>query len=399
MNQKKYYPTAVALYVTYFILGIAVTIMGQYKQNFAVMWGAAQLADGTYDISSVMAVIAAVGLGRLIAFPFAGPLSDRLGRKLSALIGVAFFGIFFLGITFTTNMVSAYVLMIFSGMANSFLDTSITPSCMEIFKENGAIANLFTKLAVSLGQFLLPLMIIFVAAQQMSFRSLYFLAAAIIIIDGIFLAILPFPPRETAKTSGKNQKPAKMKFTLSAVLLVLIGFTASSTFMIFMNCNQELGQLYGLPNPQMIQSFYSAGIVCAVFLTAFLMKKGLKPVCVLVIYPSVAFVTLLAMYLIQTSWICLIGGFMIGYFAAGGVLQLATSTANEMFPENKGMITAVVMIASSVANYTVLNVASLLSKVGGVQGPRYILLFNAVVTAVGVLLAVALNRRFHKDGH
>lgn len=28
MNQKKYYPTAVALYITYFILGIAVTIMG-----------------------------------------------------------------------------------------------------------------------------------------------------------------------------------------------------------------------------------------------------------------------------------------------------------------------------------------------------------------------------------
>lgn len=38
MNQKKYYPTAVALYVTYFILGIAVTIRGQYKQSFAAMW-------------------------------------------------------------------------------------------------------------------------------------------------------------------------------------------------------------------------------------------------------------------------------------------------------------------------------------------------------------------------
>ena len=47
MNQKKYYPTAVALYITYFILGIAVTIMGQYKQSFAAMWGANQLADGS----------------------------------------------------------------------------------------------------------------------------------------------------------------------------------------------------------------------------------------------------------------------------------------------------------------------------------------------------------------
>ena len=77
MNQKKYYPTAVALYITYFILGIAVTIMGQYKQSFAAMWGANQLADGSFDVSKVMAIIAAVGLGRLIAFPFAGPFSDK----------------------------------------------------------------------------------------------------------------------------------------------------------------------------------------------------------------------------------------------------------------------------------------------------------------------------------
>ena len=94
MNQKKYYPTAVALYITYFILGIAVTIMGQYKQSFAAMWGANQLADGSFDVSKVMAIIAAVGLGRLIAFPFAGPFSDKYGRRLSALVGVVFFAIF-----------------------------------------------------------------------------------------------------------------------------------------------------------------------------------------------------------------------------------------------------------------------------------------------------------------
>ena len=68
-----------------------------------------------------------------------------------------------------------------------------------------------------------------------------------------------------------------------------------------------------------------------------------------------------------------------------------------MFPRDKGKITAVVMIASSIANYAVLNVASLLSKVGGVQGPRYILLFNAVVTAIGIVFAIILNLRFEKD--
>lgn len=305
MNQKKYYPTALALYMTYFILGIAVTIMSQYKQNFAAMWGANQLADGTYDVSTVMAVIAATGLGRLIAFPIAGPFSDKCGRKQSALVGVLFFAIFFIGIVFAPNLYVAYVLMIFSGMANSFLDTSITPSCMEIFKENGAIANLFTKFAISVSQFLLPFMITFVAAQNMSFRTLYFVAAAIIIIDGIFIAFLPFPPKEEATAAGEVKRPEKIKFTPSTIALICIGFTATTTFQLYLNCNQELGTLYGLSNPSMIQSFYSVGIVCAVFFTSFLMKKGLKPIRVLIIYPSIALVMLLVMYFVripQPTW-------------------------------------------------------------------------------------------------
>ena len=48
---------------------------------------------------------------------------------------------------------------------------------------------------------------------------------------------------------------------------------------------------------------------------------------------------------------CLAGGFLLGFFAAGGVLQLVTAVANEMFPKNRGVITSIVMIASSAANY------------------------------------------------
>ena len=59
-DSRRYYPTALALYITYFVLGIAATIMGQYKQDFAALWGASKLADGSFDVSSVVAVIAAI---------------------------------------------------------------------------------------------------------------------------------------------------------------------------------------------------------------------------------------------------------------------------------------------------------------------------------------------------
>ena len=397
MKERNYYPTALALYITYFVLGIAASIMGQYKQAFAALWGANVLSDGLYDVSAVVSVIAAIGLGRLIAFPIAGPLSDRLGRRLSALIGCALYAIFLLSITFTKNMYVAYVLAIISGMANSFLDTSITPSCMEIFKEKGTIANIFTKLSISIAQFLLPFAIGYVASENLPFNTIFLVTAAIIIIDGIALAFLPFPPFE--RTTGKKEDGTKekMRFTPSAIILVILGFTTTTTFMLWMNCNQELGTLYGLADPSKIQSVYAVGIVVALFVNAALLGKGLKPSMILIIYPCVALATLAVVYFVQTPWICLVGGAMMGFFAAGGVLQLVSAVANEMFPKNRGVITSIVMISSSVANFAVLNVASMLTRMGGTNGPRLVLLFNMAVTVIGIVLAVILNSRIEKD--
>ena len=397
MKERNYYPTALALYITYFVLGIAASIMGQYKQAFAALWGANVLSDGLYDVSAVVSVIAAIGLGRLIAFPIAGPLSDRLGRRLSALIGCALYAVFLLSITFTKNMYVAYVLAIISGMANSFLDTSITPSCMEIFKEKGTIANIFTKLSISIAQFLLPFAIGYVASENLPFNTIFLVTAAIIIIDGIALAFLPFPPFE--RTTGKKEDGTKekMHFTPSAIILVILGFTTSTTFMLWMNCNQELGTLYGLADPSKIQSVYAVGIVVALFVNAALLGKGLKPSVILIIYPCVALATLAVVYFVQTPWICLVGGAMMGFFAAGGVLQLVSAVANEMFPKNRGVITSIVMISSSVANFAVLNVASMLTRMGGTNGPRLVLLFNMAVTVIGIVLAVILHSRIEKD--
>ena len=79
------------------------------------------------------------------------------------------------------------------------------------------------------------------------------------------------------------------------------------------------------------------------------------------------------------------------------MLQLVTSVANEMFPKNRGVITSIVMIASSVANYAVLSAASLLTRIGGLNGPRLVVLFNIAVTFVGIILAFILSRRFDRD--
>lgn len=396
MNAKRFYPTAIALYFTYFIHGIGVSILGQYKQDFAGVWGADKLSDGTFDVSMVIAVIAALGLGRLLTLPISGPFSDKFGRKPSALIGVGLYAIYFIGLAFAPNMYIAYAFAFVGGAANSFLDTAVTPSVLEIFTKNGAIANMFTKFSISIGQFVLPFAIGMVAAANMSFRSLFIITMALIVIDGLIIAFMPFPPMNN-NVGGEKAKPEKMKFNATSWAIIGIGFTCTSTFQLWLNCNQELGKLYGMADPSKIQSFYSLGTMCAILITAVLVKKFILPVRILILYPAIATLMLLIIYIVQTPTICLIGGFVIGYAAAGGVLQLAVSTANEFFPTNKGKITSIVMISSSLANYIVLNVASYITKAGGIEGPKYVLLFNVAITLIGILLAIFVNMRYKNE--
>ena len=389
-GKKNLVITSIALYFTYFIHGIGASIMGQYKPELAAHWGAKALSDGTMDVSMVVSVIAALGLGRLISLPFSGPLSDKFGRRLSGIIGVICYAAYFMGIAFAPSMGVAYAFAIVGGIANSFLDTCVSPTCMEIYVNNPSVANLFTKFSMCISQFLLPFLIGFVAAANMSYRTIFIVAGAAIFIDGILILFLPFPERNAKGTVKKE----KLKITPAAFAAILIGFTSSSTFMLWLNCNQELGKLYNLSDPSKIQSFYAVGTFAAILCSSVFIKKGLKEINILIIYPLISFIMLGLCYFIQNPTICLIGGFVIGFAGAGGVLQLAVSTTAEFFPENKGTATSMVMIASSVANYTILTLAGYITKTAGTSAPRMILLLNMAVTFIGILLAlfVKMNR-------
>ena len=137
---KKYLPSALILYLNYFIHGIGCSILSQQvvKELLAEQWG-------TGDVMGVTAIAAALGLGRLISLPFAGPLSDKLGRRLSVLIGCASYVIFFVGIAFSPNTTVAYVAAVLGGIANSFLDTATYPAVAEIIYKYTGVATMGIK--------------------------------------------------------------------------------------------------------------------------------------------------------------------------------------------------------------------------------------------------------------
>ena len=111
-----------------------------------------------------------------------------------------------------------------------------------------------------------------------------------------------------------------------------------------------------------------------------------KQVRFLVIYPVISVAILVLVYLVKTPMICFVGAFVIGYAAAGGVLQMAAAV-NDLFPNIKGIITSLVMIASSLCNYTILSAAAKMSSM-------QVIMMNIVITVIGVLLAVFVNVRY-----
>lgn len=289
----------------------------------------------------------------------------------------------------------AYCFAIIGGVANSFLDTCVSPACMEIYEDSASVANLFTKFSICVSQFVLPFLIGFVAAENLPYTTIFLVSGAVILFDGILIFFLPFP--EKKKNVSEKKTKRKSRITKVSLAAILIGFTSSSTFMLWLNCNQELGRIYGMADPSGIQSLYALGIATAILTTSFLIKKGVKECDILILYPSVAAVMLLMCYMIQTPFICLLGGFVIGYSGAGGVLQLAVSITAEFFPDSKGTATSLVMIASSIANYTVISLAGYLTKIGGAQAHRMILLLNMGITVAGILLAIYVKRNHKKD--
>ncbi len=224
----------------------------------------------------------------------------------------------------------------------------------------------------------------------MSYLTLSLVSGVVIAVLGVLAIFAPLPEESASGKSESflnNLKNAN--FSLESVALILIGFTSTATFQLWLNCAQTFGkEIAGIPSEtvSMMQTYYSAGTMVALVVTSLLITR-FKQVRFLVIYPAVSAVMLVLVYVIKTPMICYVGAFVLGYAAAGGVLQMATATVNDLFPKIKGTITSLVMIASSLCNYTILSAASKMTAMN-------VIILNLAITLIGVALAIFVNVRY-----
>ena len=395
MTNKKYLPSVIVLYLNYFLHGIGCSVLGQavIKDALSASWGV--------EAMSITAIAAALGLGRLIALPFAGPLSDKLGRRVSTAIGGFSYAIYLIGLAMAFNAGGsggyriAYICAIVGGIANSFLDTGIYPAVAEIIDKAPGVATMGIKFAISGSQFLLPFFLGIAVGQtaggMVTYNKLFYAVgiAYLVLMALILFFPLPDTDKKAEKKEGLLQSIKNANFSAGSIAMILIGFTCTGTFQLWLNCAQNFAKdVVGWAEPGIMQTFYSAGTMIGLIVTAALTKK-VKDVRFIMIYPAICALMMVAVLMIPSQAMCKIGSFVIGWAGAGGLLQIATAVCNMLFPKIKGTVTALVMIASSLCNYTILTAAASMT-------PSGVMTMNIVLTAIGVLLGVFVNKNYSK---
>lgn len=169
---------SLSLYLNYIAHEFALLIVAQNMTTLSAAWH--------QPLAVVFYIISGVGVGRLIAYPITGYFSDKLSRKLFVYLGMLCYFTFAVGIPFSNKIAIAYSLAILAGVANSALDTRTYTTFVEMGGGNGKY-NVLLKAVVSIGEFILPLLVTLFRDLHLWFGWSFMIMAGILVINAILL--------------------------------------------------------------------------------------------------------------------------------------------------------------------------------------------------------------------
>ena len=387
---RSYRPLCLSLYLNYFVHGIGVLILAQNMDALAARWGS--LAD-------VMSVIGMLGIGRLIGLFVSGKLSDKYGRKPFVLLGMITYIAFFIGILLSPTTAVACVFGILAGIANSFLDAGTYPALIESYPESASTVTVLLKAFISAGQFLLPLFIGVLVAMNAWYGWSFIIAAVILAVNFLIMLKMTYPSMDQVQKSADSSGEAvedvpKSKWYIEGICFVLYGYISQATFYLI---SQWLTK-YGAAVAQMsdmaarsLMSYYSVGSLACVFFTAFITKKGVRPITLLVVYTLISTLAIGGLYYYPSAALAPILSAVVGFSAAGGVMQLGLVMMTEMFPKGKGTMTGIFYTTGSIASFTIPVITGRMAD----SGINSIMGLDAGIALAGFIVACIIYVRYN----
>ncbi|MGR6761958.1 MFS transporter [Paenibacillus sp. T2-29] len=391
-------PVATGLYVNYLLFGMF-NIMLASHMSF--------LTEHLHtDQAGISLLVSAMGFGRLFTLYISGVLSDRYGRKPFIVAAGLLMTVFLVGIPLSPTFEMAMVLAVLAGVANSFLDSGTYPALIEAFPQSSGSATVLVRGFISIGAAFLPLMIIFFMNHDIFYGFSFFIPALIFALNAIYLFRMKFPDMRvqpakgqsggtsvsSAKQTGnlKANDPSKPRFWQEGVCLILLGFTGPTLLYIVQLWLPTFGQQFiGMTESESLRLlvYYNMGSLVSVFVLVIVLRKWVKPVHIILIYPCISLLAFGALLLFKSGAAAIICASVIG----SGVLQLTLTVMSEFFSQRKGQITGFIYTATSLS-YTLIPVfTGFLLKHSQISS---VFMLAIIVNVLGIALAVFVNFRY-----
>ena len=374
MSQNKAFSTpfilaVLCIYFSYFLHGISVITLAQNMSSLAEKFST--------DNAGIAYLISGIGLGRLISILFFGVISDKFGRRAVILMAVIMYLLFFFGIPACPNLTLAYGLAVCVGIANSALDTGGYPALMECFPKASGSAVILVKAMVSFGQMFYPMLV-----SYMLLNNIWYGYG--LIIPGILFVLITLMLLKS-----------KPLVWLEGVSSVLFGVAAFSTFYVIVVWMPKYAMAFaGMSEAEALKtiSYYSMGSLVCVFIFAALLKKMVRPIWANVFNSALATITAAIIYLYPSPLVCNAGAFVIGFSAAGGILQLGVSVMSEFFPKSKAKVTSIYMMMGGLANFVIPLITGYLSNIG----LQYIIVLDFTFALLALITAIIVFIRYYR---
>lgn len=383
------------MYLNYFFQGIASIIISQNLKVFQNQWGA--------SVSQVTLVVSAIGLGRLLTLNLAGWFSDRFSRKRTVLVGVTANMLFFAGIVFTNNHITAFLVALLAGVGNAFLDTSTYPIVVESFpsENDNSSLSVLNKAFISTGQFILPILIRWTLKNDLYFGWIFFICAFGLLLNLFILNRLSYPEKQ-AKLLSFDQDPVRTanrlhtsKLYIEGAALMIFSFVSVSLFNIFVFWIPSFSEkVLGISEADslLFVSVYSICSFFSVFATSFVVKKRVNiPLLILI---CLFFTSLSLFYMIvwPSMLSITLASIFVGIFAAGGIWQLGLVVLLEFFPQNKGIVTSFYSFATAVSVMLTPYLTGLMVE----YSIYWAFIYNLVLALIGLLAIYIVKIRYQR---
>lgn len=383
INRKR---LTLSLYLNYLIHGFGLIILAQ---NMVALGGA-----WSVPVKTVSFVISGVGIGRLISYLITGTLADLFSRKLLVNIGMFSYLIFAVGMIMTHSVPLAYCLAILAGIANSALDAGTYTTLVEMNDGNG-YDTILIKGFMSIGEFILPLIIAMLNANGLWFGWSFIIMAALLVINIINMSSLKFPVIKApskVNLGAHTHRQSKVRTVLSTIVLLAYGYTSMALMIWFTQWITLFTQRafnFGNIAAHTVMSCYSIGSMAGVITLFFLLKHNASEMKLLI---SLNFVAVLSLAVILVAGhnvlVANVASFVFGLSAASGVMQTGLTVFMNMFPTHRGMITGIFYFFGSIASFTVPLITGILSTHSITTTFGADIIVGMIGTALMIILAV-----------